>query len=343
MKHNMKNKGKISSFYLKQQFISLLSNEFEQCGFDIVLRFESSIKKTICAIKFVNNYQVEIYINLGYVKKAINVLGCALSLKMRYCALFVAEYIKQIEQAKRDIPQNYFEGLVYLNAIDVCKTPNIVNIYSPLSCWYKNPKRTYCIRPIEISSAINALTKLRSFVQSEQNEQEAEAVKSLSDSLQLYSRLPEIAYIYENVPVYTLFDSFKRLAKLIAKEPEVVQEFPVLTLVSFGQIEQLTVRSLFLSCIQSNNNFLLGVALRLIVFLHLPYEIEFDSSCFPKLMDVMNLYIDNSLIYCNELSKSGGAFMKNNLFAIRVVIKSINRYFTMHGIDASAGNIHFVD
>lgn len=340
MKHNLKSQKKLFSFHLKQQFISMLSSEFEKCRFDIVLGFESSIRKRICTLKFGEGKQVEICINLDYVKKSVNAVGCSMVLKVCYCALFVAEYIKQIERTKNSIPQSYFEGLVFLNAIEVCKKNKKVSVYSPLAHWNKNPKNTYCVRPIEISSAINALNKLRIFTPSGLNEQDKVAIKAFSDSLLLYSGLPEIAYIYASVPMYALVDSFKRLADIIAKDPEAVQEFPILTLAPFEQIKQLTVSSLFMSCVQSNNVFLIGVAIRLIAFLHLPYSTDMDNINLKKLVNAMNSYIDYSTIYYNELSKCGRFLMNDNLYAIKVAAKSINDFLSMYGSDVIARNIH---
>lgn len=340
MTHNLEKQKKMSSFHLKQQFISLLSSEFEKCRFDIVIGFESSFRKRICTLKFGDGKRVEVCVNLDYVKKSVNAVGCSMMIKVCYCALFVAEYIKQIERAKNSVPQSYFEGLVFLNAIDVCKEKRAVSIHSPLSHWNKNPKSTYCVRPIEISSAMNALNKLRIHSPSWLNEQDKAVIREFSDSLLLYSGLPEIAYIYASVPVYALVDSFKRLADTIAKDPEVVKEFPIFTLAPFDQIEQLTVSSLFLSCVQSNNDFLIGVAIRLIAFLHLPCNSEIDHINLEKILNAMISYIDYSIFYYNELSKCSGFFMNDNFLAIKAAVKSINNYLSMCGFGVTAGNIH---
>lgn len=340
MRYNPKSPKNMSIFCLKQQFVGLLSNEFNHCGFNIVLGFESSFKKRICTLRFVEDYRVEVCVNLDYVKTSVNIVGCSLIFKVRYCALFVAEYIKQIERAKKNIPQSYFEGLVFLNAIDIYKAENTISIYSPLLHWDKKPKRTYCIRPIEISSAINALNKLSLFAQSVLNEQDKVAVKTFRNNLLLYSSLPEISYIHAHVPTYTIIDLLKRLTMLITKKPKVVQEFPILTLAPFEHIDQMTVNCLYLFCVQSNNKFLIGVALRLIIFLHLPYDTELDNNSQKKIMDAMKLYIDYSITYCSELSNSGRCFINDNLLAVKLAVKIINDYLTMHGVGVSAGNIH---
>ena len=340
MKHSLNHQKKMSSFHLKQQFIGLLSNELGKSRFNIVLGFESSFRSRICTLKFSDDKQIEVCINLEYVKKSDNAADCSMILKVCYCALFVADYIKQIERAKSSVPQNYFEGLVFLNAIEVCKEKKTVSIYSPLSYWDKNPKSTYCVRPIEISSAINALNRLRIIAPSGVSERDKMAIKSFSDSLLLYSGLPEIAYVYGSIPVYALVDSFKRLAGIIVKDPEAVQEFPILGLAPFDQIKQLTVGSLFLSCIQSDNTFLIGVAIRLIAFFHLPYNFKIDSVNLEKLVSAMNQYIDYSIIYYNRLPKRGRYLMDDNLFAIKNAVKSFNSYLSMHGAGVITSNIH---
>lgn len=340
MKHNPKSQKKMSSFHLKQQFISLLSSEFEKCGFDIILGFESNFRRRLCTLKFGDSKQVEVRINIEYVNKSINIVGFSMKLKICYCALFIADYIKQINWAKSNVPKSYFEGLAFLNAIEVCKEGKTVSIYSPLSHWDKKPKNKFCIRPIEIRSAINALNRLRFIFPSCLDEQDKVAIKTLSDSLLLYSGLPEIAYVHSSIPVYTLVDSFRRLADIIAKDPETVHEFPVLTLAPFDQIEQMTIGSLFLSCVHSDNDFLIGVAIRLIAFFQFPYNLEINNINMEKLVDAMISYIDYSIIYYNELSKCGRFLINDNMFAIKVAVKSINKFLSMYGSIMPARNIH---
>lgn len=342
MRYNQKRKNSISTFELKQRFIDLLASEFENCSFDIVLGFESSFRSRICTLKFVDCKQVEVCINLGYAKKSVYVDGSSLMFKIYFCASYVAEYIKQIEQAKCKVPKSYFEGLAFLNAIDVCKSETAVSVYSPLFHWEKKPKRSYCLRPLEISSAINALNKIKPFASSELNQQEKLVVNTFCDSLLLYAGLPEVSYNHSKVPVYALIDAFKKLVALIAKEPSLNQEFPILTLAPFEQIEQMSVDDLLLHCIQSDNEFLVGVSIRLIAFLHPSQNIQFTNNIYDKLVNAMSQYIDCSLSYCYELSKSGRCLKKDNLYAIKSATKSINEYLNIDGIDIIAGNIHSI-
>ena len=219
MKCNPKDKQNISTYHLKQQFISLLSSELEGCSFDIVLGFESSMRDRVCTLKFLDNKKLEVCVNIGFVQKSVNSIGCSFTFKLHYCALFVAEYIKLIEQAKANTPLSYFEGLVYLNSIEVLKTKETQSICSPLSCLDKKAKRSICIRPIEISSAINTLNKLKIFAIPLLNKQDIATITSLCNGLLLYSGLPEIAYIHTNMPIYAMVHSFKKLGELLAKNP----------------------------------------------------------------------------------------------------------------------------
>lgn len=343
MKYNIRDKQNISSFHLKQQFISLLSNELERCSFNIVLGFESSMRERVCTLKFLDNKELEVCINIGFVSKAVKCSDCSFVFKLHYCALFAAEYIKLIEQAKTNVPQNYFDGLVCLNGIEILKNKEIQSIYSPLSCLSQRTKRSYCVRPIEISSAIYTLNKLRIFAASLLNKQDIATAASLCNGLLLYSGLPEIAYIHTGIPLYTTVHSFKKLGELIAKNPGAFDEFPILSLAPFEQIASLTTSDLLRICIQSNNAFLIGVAIRLVAFLHLPYDLEFDNSYHSNLVDAMKLYIKHSVTYCTETSKVSQGLLKDNLFAIRCAVKNINAYLTLNGIGLTTGNIHSIE
>lgn len=342
MKHNQNIKNRMSTFELKQQFIGLLAGEFENCSFDIVLGFESSFRNRICTLKFVNCKQVEVCVNLGYVKKSVCVDGCSLMFKVFFCASYVAEYIKQIERAGYSVPQSYFEGLAFLNAIEVYKSEKLVSVYSPILHWETKPKRSYCLRPLEVSCAINSLNKIKLLASSWMNQQEKLVVNTFCNSLLLYAGLPEVSYNHSRVPVYALIDAFKKLADLIVKEPLLSQEFPILTLAPFEQIQQMSVNDLLLHCIQSNNEFLMGVAIRLIAFLHPSQNIAFADDIHNKLADTINQYIDYSLSYCYEFSKSGRCLKTDNLYAIKAAAKSIDEYLNVDGIYVIAGNIHSI-
>lgn len=343
MKCNIRDIKNISSFHLKQQFISLLSTEFEGCSFDIVLGFESSMRERVCTLKILDNNKLEICINISFVPKAVKSSDCSFVFKLHYCALFVAEYIKLIEQAKTNVPQNYFDGLVYLNAIEILKTKETQSIYSPLSCLDKKAKRSCCVRPIEISSAINTLNKFRIFATSRLNEQDIATAILFCNGLLMYSCLPEIAYVYSSIPVYVTTYSFRKLGELIAKNPETVKEFPILSLAPFNQIEILTTSALFRICIQSNDTFLINVAIRLVAFLRLHDALEFNNSYHNNLVNAMKQYIEHSVSYCIEASKVSKGLLKDNLFAIRCAAKNINEYLTLNGIDLNTGNIHSIE
>lgn len=343
MKYDPKDKQNISTYYLKQQFINLLSSELEGCSFDITLGFESSMRDRVGTLKFIDNKKLEVCVNIGFVQKSVNSIGCSFTFKLHYCALFVAEYVKLIEQAKANMPQSYFEGLVYLNSIEVLKAKETQSICSPLSCLDKKAKRSFCVRPIEISSAINTLNKLRILAIPLLNKQDIATVTSLCNDLLLYSGLPEIAYIHTNMPIYAMVHSFKKLGELLAKNPELINEFPILSLAPFDRIESLTTNDLFRTCIQSDNAFLIGVAIRLVAFLRLPYGLKIDNSYHKNLVDAMKLYIEYSVSYCIGSSQASKVLLKDNSFAIRCAVKNINDYLTLSGIGPTTGNIHSIE
>ena len=72
MKCNPKDKQNISTYHLKQQFISLLSSELKGCSFDIVLGFESSMRDRVCTLKFLDNKKLEVCVNIRSVYKELH-------------------------------------------------------------------------------------------------------------------------------------------------------------------------------------------------------------------------------------------------------------------------------
>ena len=150
-----------TSFLLKQQLATLLSNECRPWGFHILLRFTSSFQKQTCTVKFEDHDRLQVFLNLASLKGGFSSPRCSWSFRVSYTALFVAAYIKQLEQARNRVPQTYWEGLAFLDAILDATGNQPVKLYSPLSLWNAKPNRTFTIRPIEVRSAIQSLTKLR--------------------------------------------------------------------------------------------------------------------------------------------------------------------------------------
>lgn len=334
-------KRRMSTFELKENLTALLAGELEGCGFDIVLGFESSVKDRVCTLKFGHGKHVEVCANLGHVKKAVCIGGSQM-LGVWYCALFIAEYLKQIERAKKCVPQGYFEGMAYLNAIEVCKAGKRVSVCSPLSRWDKRPKRSCCLRPLEAAGAVNALNKMRLFAPAALNERERAAVRTFCDGLLLYAGLPEVAYAHAGVPVYALADSLKKLAARIDRDPGLVREFPVLSLAPFEKIGQLTVNDLLGHCARADNAFLAGISVRLAAFLLPPQSVTLADGERQRVEDGMKRYIDQALIYCGEAPEAGGQLLSDNLFAVKTAVRSINDYLTLWEAGASAGNIHLI-
>ena len=329
----------ISVYKLKQLIGGMLESELRDCGFHVFLRFASDRKNRVCTLKFPSPGKVEVCFDLGSVSQSIDAVECSRQLKIRYCAVFVAEYIKQIERAGKCLPQSYFEGLSFLNAVEVCCSEKAVGVYSPLFRWKRRPGRSQRIRPLEISSAEKALNRILS---SEWSVPERQAVEALRRDFRLYASLPEISYVHVNAPVYALADSLKKLADLVPKDPELARRFPVLTLLPFDRIRELTVNDLFMHCIRSDDEFPIGVAVRCIAFLHLQPDIAADDSAYERISHAMQRYIDRSLAYCAAPAKDGKCFMTENLFAVKIAAQSINNSLSGNADLAGTGTIHTI-
>ena len=342
MKHTINTQNRMSTFSIKQLFIRILANEFDNCGFDVVLGFESTYNNRICTLHIVGHKRLEVNVNLGYVKQSFFAKRFSELFKAHYCAFFVAEYIKQLERAKNVLPQSYFEGLAFLNAIEVYKAKTVVRVFSPLSHWNEKPKRSYCLRPLEISSAINAINKLILFDSHKMDEKDKKSVRDLHNSLLLYASLPEISYVYECIPVYALVNSLKSLSNFASEDPAIDQEFPILSLFPFHRLDHLAVDDLFLHCLQSGNSFLVGIAIRLIAFLHQSDYRGVANHVREELINALSSYVDCGILYCNEVHKNERCFINDNLFAVKVAVKSIYEYTVMNELGMICGNIHSI-
>lgn len=339
--YSMKNDKKIPMFKLKQYYDRLLSEELADCGFSIVLGFESSFSARICTFKFVEDRKIEICMNLGGIKNAGLAVACSSKLQAYYCAVFVSEYIKLIRRAESEEPVNYFDGLVFLNAVEICQRRRKIRIYSPLLA-LEPQRKVYRFYPIEISSAIKAIKRIKvSTILLTSDEERTQIEKSI-DKFQLYACLPEIAYTEDKVPVYAIMDMFKKITITVVRRPDIIERFPILCILPFEQMMYMTINDLFQFGVHANNDFLTGLVIRLIAFFQFPYEIEFERDVRERLNEALKRYVKCCLMYYKKLQNSDEPLLKDNLFAVKAAVKSINRYLSVYGIDIKSGNVHAI-
>lgn len=346
----------MSYFNLKKQFKILFEKELGDCGLNIILSFESSFDNRLGRLRFVKDKGFEICVNLEYVKKSCFGKDISSKFKLYYCTLFINEFIKQLEQAKHSIPQSYFEGLVFLRAIDVLKSKKAVNICFPAfniseakkkksvsvcSSVFNANKGKKSLNSLEISVAINALNKIKKLFADYLNIEELLYANSLCKCLMLFAGAPEIFYKKGEIPKYILPDLLKNTAKLIDEEPEMCKEYPVLAILPFENINNLTVNELFLLCIKAENKFLRGMAVRLIAFFD--FSMKLSEAEYNSLKEELNKYIEYSLYYYKENSELSFCLLEDNLIAIKIALKSINKYLGKEKINGDYGNIHLTE
>lgn len=331
-----------TSFLLKQQLATLLSNECRPLGFHILLRFTSNFQKQTCTVKFEGHNRLSIFLNLASLKGGFSSPRCSWRFRVAYTALFVAAYIDQLEQARNRIPQTYWEGLAFLDAILDATGNHPVKLYSPLSLWNAKPNRTFTIRPIEVRNAIQSLTKLRESPPPGLTETDAVAIRTALDALSSYAQVPEIAYLRGSVPVYVLMHSFRDLADRIQADSGVVAKFPLLTLAPFEQTERLTVSSMLKSCTQRENDFLSGVAIRFAALFSQPTPPALDSASRENLVAAMNVYKERSIAYVSQIPQAARCLLTDNLLAVKKTVQAMNEYTALCGAPVTTGSVHSI-
>lgn len=340
MKDSLNGQPHISGFSLKEYVSAALSGELKGCGFHILLGFEASARDRICTLRFLPDQRLDVCVNLSHLKKTVPHPHCSLLCRVYYGVQYIAAYIHLLERAGRLVPQSYLEGLSFLNAVEVYQSAKPVSITTPLYRWKKKPGRKSSIRPIEISCAVSALNRMRFFLRNQLSEKERILLEDLADKLLLYAGVPEIAYDCANVPVYALNNSVGKLAVFLEKNPGLAETFPVLRLMEFKRIGQLTTDDLLSRYVQSDNSFLLGIAIRMTAFSGVTPRSGPHTERQGTLISAMNRYIENSLTYYKELSQAEELLLKDNLYAVKETVKAINHYLYIHGAGVNSGNIH---
>lgn len=330
------------SFNIKQQLINLLSHEFETCGFNIVVGFESSFSGRIFTMQLSENNRLELCINLDAVKSGIDLNLSSKKIAIYYCALYIANYVKLMELSKHKTPETYFDGLVILNAIQNYKIHNTISVYSPLK-GKKLLDSTYCIRPIEVESAIDSWNQILFLLESEISSNDKVVIKKAVNALLLYASLPEVSYISSTMPTYSLYNSLEYIEKLIALDSRVVTSFAIFELLSFQMLTTISTMELFQLYLRRENRFLIGIAIRMIAFMPLADVCGNNEECISdSLLQAINKYRENSVIYFKELSSSNTQLFKDNLFAIKKAVFALNQYMALHGLKGNSGTIHSI-
>lgn len=334
--------NKMSIYQLKQLCSQILLTELKNCRFNIFVGFEINISSKICSIKTLKSKKIKIDINLNYIKKSLPIKNYSLIFKVYYCCFFIVQYMKQFDIVKQNLPVSYFEGLVYLDAIEKYIQKGRINIYSPIFHLYTKNKRPYCINPIEIYCAIKAIERTVMTEQLELNDNDKKILIAYKESLLQYSCLPEIYYKKKRIPVYAVINLLNDIAKVIKKSPDVINEFPILTLISVNKIKEISLKDFFLVCAESNSEFLMGVAIRLVAFLNLTYRLEYKNRKYERFIEEMKKYISTYVEIHGKIFMQESYFHQDNFLAAKKVVKKINRFLSMNNITVLSNNVHFI-
>lgn len=338
MKHNL---DKMSIYKLKKFFSNILDRELKEYNLNVLIGYEVRFSKRICNFKILNNGKLKIELNLIFLYTSPSLLHYSLLGKVIYCCQFIVHFLYLLESVKWDLPKSYFDGLVYCNAIEICNERK-TELYSPILLWNKKNNGLYNIRPIEIICAIKALEKITVSEQLTLNEQDRACINTLKENLLLYSNFPEIAYVHRKNPTYTIIDSIKKISKQVENCPDLADKFPILTLISIKTVKKLTIKEFFFRCAKSENNFMAGIAIRLIVMFNCYFRLDFKINTYEVFMAEIKKYFTTCIAFNDIIFKQESYFLKENFFVVRRVIKAINKFLNVNEIADMSRNIHFI-
>ncbi|MCD7822668.1 MAG: hypothetical protein LUG86_01410 [Oscillospiraceae bacterium] len=334
----MMNEERMSVFEEKKLITGLMQKETPGCGFDVVLGFESGLNERILRLRLSGDRKLEVNLNLGHIGKSLPRVR-SLKIKAYYCALFASEYIRILGRAKREEPGSYFEGLSFLDSVVMHRSEKLISVWSPTYLWDRRLGKAHVLRPLEVSAAINALNKIRIFLSNELTEDDRLAVEAICERFISYSGLPEVSYIHSRVPDYSAIDALWRVLKLAEKEPGIGEEFPILSMLP---LDERTTDGFFKRSLQTENEFINGIALRLVAFLRVSPETELSEEERERLAGAFKKFMDFSLSFCRENHASVRPIERDNLIAIKTACRAINRYLGENGTEFFSGNIHTV-
>lgn len=326
-----------NSHSVKIALCNILSQELKPRGQAVNISFVWMYADHVFSFRLCNDREIDLRINLSAVKKLIQQYGYTAGIS--YCAYFISSYIEQIDASFEKMPVSYFEGLALLDAICDCRAQKVAKVYSPTSLIY-HAKRSFCLRPIEVSAAICSLKRVSVAFADCVTASARVNIERLTNELLLYSRLPEISYAKSFIPAHTLFSVLNQLREMMTANTEWCNHFAVFRPLVEVNISKLTLRELLERAFPDGNCFEQEAVLRLLCYantIDIINENEAYMKCFQA---AANAYRNQSVLYAKEVEHLQSKLLEDNLSVIENTAQKINHIVGDYGIACSSGTIH---
>lgn len=323
-------KRKISVYRKKLLYNELLFNELKNCSVHVVASYQWTKSSEVFSLSFDDAKQINVNINLNCTDEEVLLCHSSEAI-IRYRAYFISYYIHCIETAKNYNPQDYFSGLVNLEAI-CCHFQKSVKVYSPLS------KKTTTLRPIDFYCAIRALTRL--IIEGDECFP-IEIKKGCEDKINtflLYSGLPEIELERKRAK-YSLLKTFQMVQRLAQKEKLCLKDWAIFEKNNMVSFDEMTAKEFLDACEHSSNPFWAGAAIRFIALAKNEVgNITVINK--PNINLCISEFYEASVRYYKEQTGLPDGVIAKNYTAIQKTSQCIEQVFD--GVTITNGAVHYI-
>lgn len=234
-----------------------------------------------------------------------------------YYVSFVAEYVHFFELEKDTVPKDYINGLAAINAQDSKATGKKHWVYASVVNFMLDCTRKF-YRPIDYLCEVNAILKTKAKVGQQVSDDEKKWIDKILDYIIEYVDFPECVQLPKVGAMLTV--------RYVLKEIKIIESISDEILVNY-LIEQYN---------DKNNQFALGLLMRLISITHMYYELILEH-------DLVNAICNCACEYQKKLVQ---LFMKKpnkkDYTAELQILKEINKFLEDFGWNDMTSTIHIV-
>lgn len=279
-----------TNYRRKLLFNEILSAQLATSAFRVDAVYESAAREQVASVRCFGEQTVRLGINLSFKTEAM-FAGCADPLvpSIAFRAYSIVQYIRCLESAKGATPSSLFAGWVTLDAIGDRVLGNKQTLCVP-NAYGVN----ILLRPMDVHCAIRAMTSVLIQYEDTLPNEVKQRCQAYIDTLITYTGMPEVTYTGSTQPCYTVVCEVKRLAAVLARVPEAVQEYAVFHQVGFTALDALDVTALLDRCDQAENTVWPAVILRLSAVTHT------GLLSHPALERSYASFCENGVAFCSE-------------------------------------------
>ncbi len=299
----------------KALFDEILSKNLDIFKYKIDAFYESISNNRIMSIRISEDKTVHLGINVSFKSEEMfSDSADPMGLSLAFRAYFIINYLRCLESADESLPTSYFYGLVILESVNDLLSLKKRFAYVPDSVGVNKN-----LRPIDVHCAIRAVTRVLADYGPIVSEESSKLCEAYRDTFIYYTGSPETEYVGSKHAKYTVLCEAGALESLIAKHPEVTENFALFSCVGFDSLKDMSVEALLSACDENKNAFWSGFILRMFSISQHGERLK-KYLGHPCIKTALEDFRVNSVEYCFQ-HKEESVLSQNNRQAVQMLVR----------------------